>query len=69
MTKNEQLFLVCIKVISGCNCVVCFVSSQANGESWKRIEAILLYVAADIAGNFLVNKGPHIGMGCSWGCT
>jgi hypothetical protein len=48
---------------------VCFVSSQANGESWKRIEAILLYVAADIAGNFLVNKGPHIGMGCSWGCT
>jgi hypothetical protein len=49
--------------------IVCFVSSQANGESWKRIEAILLYVAADIAGYFLANKGPHIGMGCSWGCT
>jgi len=56
-------------VISGCNCVLCY-GSQANGESWKRVEAALLYAATDREGNFLVNKGTtYIGIGMGWGCT
>jgi len=51
--------------------ILCYVGSQANGESWKRVEAALLYAAIDREGSFLVNnKGTtYIGIGMGWGCT